>query len=261
MIKDIVKKYRKLWYICRCARRITDKAFVEAVLNLYPNEYDGYDVSNNVKKILLLELGKWNKGAIIYRYELNVKYGLGSIMHTTINNLYEIDKVGFWPHVIWRGTPYNDPDMFGYEDNAFNYYFYQYNNLTEEVVLHSHRVVAGRFYDADVDAKLSPKEKHGYEISDYQLRIMGKVYKKYFTLKAEAKDYIYKSIEKIISKKTMGVHIRMGDMLFGYNNHPKVPSLRLYLIVSAIIGTLEYPDIKLLQYESAYISLKISNPK
>lgn len=217
-VVNYVHRHERLRYVIRCMRNIGNKEFVYDVNHLY----------TNLNFLKLVQNGMQNKGRIIYNIDVNIGSGFFAVFNHVIEQIYYADTLGLIPYVrLGNKFPYAEEAEVNGTFNPWEYYFRQPGGLTRESVDKSYAVVA----NIKDPRKLEElKLKSAYIVNDQYIELLGEIFKKYIFLQDCVDKEIMYGIDAILNgKKTLGVQIRMGSMLVGWDKHPIVPSLDEYI--------------------------------
>lgn len=234
-LKKYLKKYLKIYSLCRVIKNINNNNFLKQVINI--------DRDPNTMKFI--HYGDKNKDKIIYYINIDQpKAGFFAFFSYVLYGLYEADRFGFIPVVRYGECVYRENNLINKTNNPFEYYFKPVSNISIDEVYQSDRVVPfewpHRFRDF----------VHFYKSTEDDLKRLSKVCGKYIFLNDNTKKYIEDSIKQLFinckSNKILGIHIRGTDFALHWENHPNIVSGNDY--IDAI-------DKVLKQYDFDYIFL------
>lgn len=221
-LTEKIVKNKRIYFLLRCIKRFNDDEFINDVLSIY----------NNPNVVCLRNRsGMENQDVILYN--MNKSFGSGSGFFATFNHILEhlwcADFWGLKPIIsIGEGWPYYEIGGVDNVYNAWEYYFQQYEGRKTEEIENSSFIVD---YFCGEMGEVFPKLKHeAYGFTEEYLTEMGRIMRKYIRLNETTYKYITSEINSTLkNKKTLGVQIRMGGMLYAPSNHPVVPTLDEYV--------------------------------
>lgn len=212
---------KRIKFIANVLQNFKNDKFIDDVNKIYTSP-DIFEMKHN---------GEKNKGSVIYRIDRpDWQCGFFANFNHILAQFYMCDKYGFKPVVaIGENWPYYEKDGINGTKNGWEYYFKQpvgveFSDADESAaVIDYQNVYFERYYPIFV--------KNGYEYPDEYYSEMGRVFKNYVHYNDVTLARLNSDIISIIgNRKTLGVQIRMGDMLLAPNGHPVVPELDEYVV-------------------------------
>ena len=211
-ILEKIKQNKKIHYIGKAVKHISDPKYVEFYL----------DMESNPRLLYFKKNGEQNKAKAIYVITENGnRWGYFAEFRAMLCKLLYADRMGFFPYINWRESfLYFDKEKETDIPNAFEYFFKQVNGLTLEEVEISYMVAYSKSAEA-VMIEREFKDSDSYAGSDDFLKIMGDIYRKYISLNFETEQKLEKEYGKLLGDfKTLGVHFRGTDYRREYDIHP-----------------------------------------
>ena len=212
---------RRIKFLANVVKNFKNDKFIDDVNKMYRSP-DILHVKHN---------GDKNPGVVIYDISReNWNSGFFSVVNHLLVQFFVCDESGMQPVVCLNKTfPYGEEHLVNGTDNVWEYYFKQPSEYEYDDVKCSRAVVN---YRSDKFEQAYPfLAKNGYEFSEEFYEKMGETYRRHIHLQ----DNVCQDLEKQISgllmdKKTLGVQIRMGDMMLAPNGHPVMPTLDEYVL-------------------------------
>ncbi len=159
-------------------------------------------------------------------YDIDIKgelMGFFAIYRYILCAYYVCQRFGFTPYVRVTGSLYNRRK----DDNMFEYYFRQSEDMSYEDVLHARNLVHfspqhNRWIDSDQNIQ-STYSTAGYEINENEISMLADARKKYLRFQPDVIRQIQEDMETLLGgmdrKKTAGIHFRGGafnDRVYGH---------------------------------------------
>lgn len=219
-IIDFIQGHERLRFVLRCIKRFGDDEFVYDVNHMY----------EDLMTIKTIQNGERQKGKVLYKITVGGRVGLFAAFRYILLQMYFADSLGLYPIVVLEENfPYYDSEGVRGTKNPWEYYFNQYMGLTERDLCEGYRVVKNQMPLLS-DSLREIDTINSYRVSNEFIEELAVTARKYVSLRSEVKMEIEKSIADLLGeKKTLGVQIRMGDMMANYDGHPIVPSLDIYI--------------------------------
>ena len=219
-IKKYIKNHKKLNYLQRCIRRMSDSAFVDEVL----------EIGKNPLRINIKKLGDKNDGKLVYIAQTMGCDGLFAELRFLFAEIFFAERFGMVPVLkIPEASCYHENHPVNGTTNTFEYYFCPVSDISLEDAEQSCAVVEHNYYQRlyinsvyDMDSGYMPSE-------DY-MNAMADLVKRHLKLNEVCKPFIENSIKETIGdKKTLAVHVRGADFKRHYKNHPNMVTTDEYL--------------------------------
>lgn len=214
-LKNYVKHSPRLECLYMCLNALGNQELAKQIVGIKRNPYNLIMRRNgnllpdkNIYSIL------FDKG-----YEVN---GFCSLFRFVLSHLAFSEDINMIPYVSWgKNTLYYD-ETINWTNNVFDYYFETVSEVSLNDVLSCAHVVISKGADASAFGTTN-----GYNISNEEIKKMGKYVCKYIKLKPEIENQINKDF--YTKGRTLGVHVRATDFNKGYNRHPIVVTPIEYL--------------------------------
>lgn len=211
---------RRIKFLANVVKNFKDDKFIDDVNKMYRSP-DILHVKHN---------GENNPGVVLYDISRdNWNSGFFSVINHLLVQFYICDDSGMQPVVFLNKTfPYGEEHPVNGTDNVWEYYFKQPSEYKYEDVKDSKAVVC---YMCDKFEQSYPfLIKNGYEFPEEFYDKMGETYRRHIILQDVVEQRISTQISGLLSnKKTLGVQIRMGDMMLAPDGHPIMPSIDEYI--------------------------------
>lgn len=211
---------RRIKFLANVVKNFKSDKFIDDVNKMYRSP-DILHITHN---------GEDNPGVVLYdinREDWNS--GFFSVINHLIVQFYVCDCSGMQPVVFLNNTfPYGEEHQVNGTNNVWEYYFNQPSDFQYTDVNTSCAVVK---YMCDRFEQSYPfLVQNGYEFKDEFYEKMGATYRRHISLRDVVRESLNLQIQGILQdKKTLGVQIRMGDMMLAPNGHPVVPTLDEYI--------------------------------
>ena len=211
-IENLVLNNKKLYYIVRCVKLRNDKEFFDSVVVKESNKFDFrfWSKGNLCKDKIIYSINLENKGKGFFAFYREVLVACAVA-----------ERYGYIPYVEIKGSAYNTPEI---GENVYEYYFEQYENLEKETVEQAYNGVTYNRYhmylieDEYIDNKMWAG---GYSVSKEYIEFLGKIKRKYISVKPIVKNRILDEFTKLLKdKKTLAIHYRGTDYNMGMYGHP-----------------------------------------
>lgn len=235
-IGSLFRKQGQMYYIFREIKKSFEKDHRWRMINVDSNPYQP----------IIHHYGGLNKGRIIYRIKMNEYTGFYAMLNHINCHLRYAQMMGFVPIIqIGERFPYYETGGVNGETNPWLYYFKAVSDIREEEVDKSYAVVEpvnmglldDEFVHCTKHRYIEYIRCHGYNgylgylgYRGYQgsgiIPELGEAYARYVKLNENSSKDILPIIEVLLGdKRTLGVKIRMGGMLYNCKAHPQVPTL------------------------------------
>lgn len=231
---------RRIKFLANVVKNFRDDKFIDDVNKMYRSP-DILHIEHN---------GEDNPGVVLYDISRdNWNSGFFSVINHLLVQFYICDDSGMRPVVFLNKTfPYGEDHPVNGTDNVWEYYFKQPSGYKYEDVTNSKAVVS---YMCDKFEQSYPfLIKNGYEFPEEFYDKMGETYRRHIILQDVVEQSINTQIRGLLNgKKTLGVQIRMGDMMLAPNGHPIMPTLDEYVYeIRQVINGASY------EFEQIYLA-------
>lgn len=239
-IRNIIKKYDKLYAIARCMKSINDPDYLKLV--------KGYFELCDYASILIDHKGEQYPDKIIYHIGYCVPSnkktivkdpaGIAALLRYTLFGMVFSDTLRMDPVVEWGSqSVYYDPGMDPITLNVFEYYFEPVSKIYLKE-LESCKNVVDMFginrscWNSCIVMEQAPDLFAPYCVEQEEIERMANLYKKHIHLNNKTQKYIDDQMNEILdTEPILAVHIRGTDFNLGVKNHPIAVTAEEYLEV------------------------------
>lgn len=213
-MKDFLKRNKKIHYILKALKHINDSQYVEDFLNM----------ESDPRLVRFFCKGDLNKEKAIYVITPNGKgWGYFAEFRALLCKLIYAERMGFVPYITWK-----DRDFLYYDetitdiDDAFNYFFEQNTEFTQEVINNSFMVAMSKSADpALIERQYKNTDTYGIDAELFSL--FSTTVKKHIKLRADVLvrfEKQFNDVKNDSQDKILGVHFRGTDYRQEYDIHP-----------------------------------------
>ena len=206
MLKEKLKKNKKLVYWWRCFRNRNNTAYKNFILDYTHKTL--FEVVDNVK-------GK-DVGPLIYDITMTEnRVGFFAIYRRILNALYVANRFNMIPYVSIKDTFYTEEN-----EDFFKTYFklkIGVDNILDEPNIIKYQ--EGHFFW--LDDKHNINQDYNYNVNDDYINELASIKNRYLDFNSEIESKIIIQTDNLLNKeKTIGVHYRGTDYKAGFKNHP-----------------------------------------
>lgn len=219
-LADMLRRHPRLragWIV---AKNVNDESFIRRM-----SQYD-----SDVQTVYYEKLGEDNKGKIFGLITDDGTSGFFAVFNRTLMKLYYCYINNLIPIIDWAEDGiYSERTPINNTKNPWEYYFKRCveEYSAEDIKTASRVALINDRLAAAIQRELGG---NGYIYSKQLMEAMAVSLRKWVRLNENTKNGINRDIPKcILEKKTLGVHIRGGGMLYGCYRHPKVPRIEEYI--------------------------------
>lgn len=220
-ILAFVDRHKKIKYWLMVILRSGNSEWVSDVIHVW----------NSWNSVTAKHKGEKNKGEILYDIQYAGEAGFMCTVLSVLYNLWYADRFHMKPIVTAHNVLYEEEEPVNGATQFWEYYFKPCSEFSVDDLKSSFTVVPYKRKNyAELAQIWGQYEEEKYRLSEEAINDLGRIYGKYVSLNDTMSCKIKGDIRNLLNgKRTLGVHIRRGDMLANLDHHPIPPEINDFI--------------------------------